>query len=82
MVSINVAEFHVHQGVEFNSDEPAAIACGGGGVLQTEQAAGIADIGGVRRDDEGKAAADRGGIEVGDGEGEEGGEAGRRRGPR
>ncbi|KAG2380148.1 uncharacterized protein HKW66_Vig0169270 [Vigna angularis] len=64
-----------------NSDEPAATACGGSGVLQTEEAFGIADSGGVRRDDEGEAAANRGWIEVGDRKGEESGEGRQRRGP-
>ncbi|KAG2399323.1 Glyceraldehyde-3-phosphate dehydrogenase [Vigna angularis] len=64
-----------------NSDEPAATACGGSGVLQTEEAFGIADSGGVRRDDEGEAVADRGWIEVGDRKGEESGEGRQRRGP-
>ncbi|KAK4772966.1 hypothetical protein SAY87_027985 [Trapa incisa] len=75
MVSINVLELDVHQGIELHGYEA------GGSLplaLKAEETAGASHSLGVRRDEERKAGSDGGGVQVGNREGEEGGEARRR----
>lgn len=72
VVAVDVPELDVHERVELHRHEGGG---GGRAVEEAEEPAGPAEEVGIGGDEEGEAAADGGRVEVGDREGEEGGEA-------
>jgi len=79
VVPINVLKLYVHKRIKLHGNKASAAPIRGGcGCDESKKSPGVADRFVVRREDEGEAAPDGRRIEIGDGEGKEGGEAGRK----